>query len=68
MMGVDVNRIGTYNHWSPLADYTTSELTKISDSLPLPSHLIVSTKSEYWKYRNPELIGEAPDQQIDPLL
>lgn len=37
MMGVDISPIGTFNHWSPLADYTTTELAKISDKLPVPT-------------------------------
>ena len=37
MMGADISSIGTYNHWSPLADYTSSELAKLSDELPFPT-------------------------------
>jgi hypothetical protein len=37
LMGVDISSIGTYNHWSPLADYTSESLAKISDELPLPN-------------------------------
>lgn len=68
MMGVDVNRIGTYHHWSPLADYTTSELAKISDKLPLPAHIQITTKSDYWKYKDAILIEETPNSEIDALL
>jgi hypothetical protein len=31
-MGADISSIGAYNHWSPLADYTSPELAKLSDT------------------------------------
>lgn len=37
MLGVSLNKQGIYQHWSPLADYTSEEAVEISDRLPLPT-------------------------------
>ena len=48
-MGADISPIGTYNHWSPLADYTSPELAKLSDELPLPNGKVILAPSEVYK-------------------
>lgn len=48
-MGVDVSSIGVFNHWSPLADYTTRTLANISDQLPVPNGFELVLPNDYWK-------------------
>lgn len=49
IMGADISDQGTYNHWSPLADFTTEERSKISMELPIPNHKYIATKQSYYK-------------------
>mgnify|MGYP007032339880 CR=1 FL=1 len=39
MLGVSLNKQGIYQHWSPLADYTSQAAMEISDRLPLPTNI-----------------------------
>lgn len=52
MMGVNVSKIGIYDHWSPLADYRSASLARISDELPIPSQMQVTRKEDYYKLKS----------------
>jgi len=70
-MGVDISSIGTYNHWSPIADYTTTTLAKLSDQLPVPTGRTLVTKASYYTGGiNPILITESNDlnSKLEVLL
>ena len=62
-MGVDVSSIGTYNHWSPLADFTSSTLAKISDELPVPNGMIVTRPELHYKAKGDIIIDIKPDSE-----
>lgn len=57
LMGVNLSSTGFYNHWSPIADYTSEEAAKISDELPLPTGKMLVTKDDYYKAEDPILIN-----------
>ena len=57
LMGVNLSSTGFYNHWSPIADYTSEEAAKISDELPLPTGKMLVTKEDYYKAEDPILIN-----------
>ena len=63
IMGVDVSSIGTYNHWSPLADFTSSTLAKISDELPVPNGMIVTKPELHYKAKGDIIIDIKPDSE-----
>jgi len=47
MMGHSFGKSGLFNHWSPIADYTSEERRIISDQLPVPNGIkIIMTDSE----------------------
>ena len=48
IMGADVSRFGKYNHWSPIANYTTRKLTEISDKLPIPNQTYIVSPENYY--------------------
>lgn len=62
-MGVDISSIGTYNHWSPLADYTSEARTKISDELPLPNQKVLVRPEEVYKYEETPILIEFTDEE-----
>ena len=71
LMGVDISSIGTFNHWSPLADYTTRSLADISDQLPVPNGFELVLPSEYWKTtENPMVIkfDSNMDSRINTII
>lgn len=70
MMGVDINSIGEYNHWSPLADYRTSERADISDTLPKPSGKEVVTTETYYqaKTKNLVTVSNNPNSRMASLV
>lgn len=71
LMGVDISSIGTFNHWSPLADYTTRSLADISDQLPVPNGFELVFPSEYWKTtENPMVIkfDSNMDSRINTII
>lgn len=71
LMGADISPIGTYNHWSPLADYTSPELAKLSDELPLPNGKIILAPSEVYKAQGDYItidFAEIPNNPIDIAL
>lgn len=70
-MGADISPIGTYNHWSPLADYTSPELAKLSDELPLPNGKIILAPNEVYKAQGDYItieFAEVPNNPIDIAL
>jgi hypothetical protein len=71
LMGADISPIGTYNHWSPLADYTSPELAKLSDELPLPNGKIILAPNEVYKAQGDYItieFAEVPNNPIDIAL
>lgn len=56
MMGVNISNIGIYDHWSPLADYTTRDLAKVSDELPIPNKKQVTLKENHWRIKSGDII------------
>lgn len=70
-MGADISPIGTYNHWSPLADYTSPELAKLSDELPLPNGKVILAPNEVYKAQGDYItieFAEIPNNPIDIVL
>lgn len=49
IMGAEISSSGHYKHWSPLADFTTRQLAEISDTLPVPTQRVLTTKENYYK-------------------
>lgn len=70
LMGVDISSIGTYNHWSPLADYTSESLAKISDELPLPNgkKLVLPQEVHTVKGRYELIQLSAEESRINTLI
>ena len=71
LMGADISSIGTYNHWSPLADYTSPELAKLSDELPLPNGKAILAPNEVYKAQGDYItieFAEIPNNPIDIAL
>lgn len=68
LMGVDLSSTGFYNHWSPIADYTSEEAAKISDEIPLPTGKMLVTKQEYYKAEDPILINLVNQNTIENQL
>lgn len=60
IMGCDISSIGTYNHWSPLADYSTETLAKISDKLPLPKMFSIASGEDIYKIKGTYKIIQEP--------
>lgn len=56
LMGVDISAIGQYNHWSPLADYTSEVKSKLSDQLPLPNQKILVRPENVYKYEEQPIL------------
>ena len=67
LMGADISSIGTYNHWSPLADYTSPELAKLSDELPLPNGKVILAPNETYKAQGDYITIEFADVQDNPI-
>ena len=53
MMGVNINPIGLYNHWSPLQDFSSTQLANLSDELPVPNRTELIFTNRY----NPDKPG-----------
>lgn len=74
IMGADISSTGHYNHWSPLADFTTRQLADISDTLPVPDQTKLVTPENYHKVSSnitPKVIndlGQFIDNQELPKL
>lgn len=62
LMGVDISSTGRYNHWSPLADYSSETLSNLSDKLPIPNGKTLVTAKEWYK------ITDGDPMLIKPIL
>lgn len=49
IMGADISKIGKYNHWSPLARFTTTTMAQLSDNIPVPNKRYVTFPKDYYK-------------------
>lgn len=58
LMGVDISAIGQYNHWSPLADYTSEAKSKLSDQLPLPNQKVLVRPENVYKHEEQPILIE----------
>ena len=49
MLGHSYGKTGLFHHWSPIADYSTPEMVKVSDKLPVPNGKLLSLTGEVGK-------------------
>ena len=49
MLGHSYGKTGLFHHWSPIADYSTPEMVKVSDKLPVPNGKLLSLTGETGK-------------------
>ena len=57
-MGSSIKKNGMYDHWSPLAQYTSKELADLSDKLPAPTgkKLMLETNAKAYKYYSDDVM------------
>ena len=73
-MGSSIKKNGMYDHWSPLAQYTSKELADLSDNLPAPTgkKLMLETNAKAYKYYSDNMtliqIQEGVDNKINQLF
>lgn len=73
-MGSSIKKNGMYDHWSPLAQYTSKELADLSDKLPAPTgkKLMLETNAKAYKYYSDDVmliqIQQGADNKINQLF
>jgi hypothetical protein len=57
-MGSSIKKNGMYDHWSPLAQYTSQELADLSDKLPAPTgkKLMLETNAKAYTYYSDDVM------------
>lgn len=70
LMGVDISKIGQYNHWSPLADYTSEAKSRLSDQLPLPNQKVLVRPENVYRYEEEPIVIEFSQEptEVDRLI
>lgn len=69
MLGVSLNKQGIYQHWSPLADYTSQAAMEISDRLPLPTNIELVWGDDSDEGTNKvQVTTDNPDVQLVQLI
>ena len=66
-MGSSIKKNGMYDHWSPLAQYTSKELADLSDKLPAPTgkKLMLETNAKAYKYYSDDVMLIQVQQEAD---
>lgn len=73
-MGSSIKKNGMYDHWSPLAQYTSKELADLSDKLPAPTgkKLMLETNAKAYKYYSDNVmliqVEQGTDNKINQLF
>ena len=73
-MGSSIKKNGMYDHWSPLAQYTSQELADLSDKLPAPTgkKLMLETNAKAYKYYSDDImlmqVQQGADNKINQLF